>query len=766
MQDVLEKIKSCNISYHELGISERSAMPIGNGELCASVWTDQTGKLSFYLSRSDAITELDRTVKMGKITLEFAPNPFVEADYVQTLDLADGCITVKGTNAVCSLWVDTEQNHIIIHGEIQTAAKVAVSYTTWRTKKAYPLEQEQRVSGCGEAPDVVNIVEDGILFYHKNGQNIIAATANNQDIDNIDLLPDYLTERIFGGWIKLDGGTGENNRLVKDNTRDFTIQVLTESMQGSTEEFTAKLLQTKSERWEESKSRSKKFWNAYWCNSYIFVKENRQVQTEIQDAIQKEAKEVMEYTVDCTSEVTKAYVWTRFMLKCCAGGAFPILYNGMLFNLSPGKNQHFNCKSFGEIYTALPEEITEDVTPDERSWCREHLWQNVRHPYYTFLCQGDTEAMKVLFRYYRRFWELNRYRAEKYYHAKGQHNTEMTLSFGLQSIDIYGEERKGKKVGYADNRYGGAVEISPALELISLMLDYYNYTLDHTFFHTDIQTYAMDIMQYVETRFTERKEGKIVIGPLNSIETYRDTINPITVVAGLRIVLDRLLKVEILEDKFKKFFSEIQTQIPEIPLRKEDGKWYLQPAEEYKEHRFNVEIPELYACFPFELCNEENNGELMKRTFEKRVVQYECDRYFKIGDTTGSPSYSGWQYQGIVAARLGMTDKAAEILLHNVTIKNPGTRFPAMWGPIYDAVPDTDHGANIVHLLQEMVMQVKGDKVYLLSAFPKDWDVAFRLHPDKETVISVTYENGVLKRMDVCPEKERDRIILSKKNQG
>lgn len=36
-----------------------------------------------------------------------------------------------------------------------------------------------------------------------------------------------------------------------------------------------------------------------------------------------------------------------------------------------------------------------------------------------------------------------------------------------------------------------------------------------------------------------------------------------------------------------------------------------------------------------------------------------------------------------------------------------------IWGqlpPVYDAVPDTDHGANILNQLQKMVMQVEGGK--------------------------------------------------------
>ena len=123
--------------------------------------------------------------------------------------------------------------------------------------------------------------------------------------------------------------------------------------------------------------------------------------------------------------------------------------------------------------------------------------------------------------------------------------------------------------------------------------------------------------------------------------------------------------------------------------------------------------------------------------------------------------YSGWQYSGTAAAMLGMTDTAAEILRSNCALNNPGNRFPAMWGPIYDAVPDTDHGANILTLLQYMVMQVDGKTIYLLPAFPKTWDVEFRLHADKDTVVEAVYRGGKLARCTVTPpERAADVVVV------
>lgn len=137
----------------------------------------------------------------------------------------------------------------------------------------------------------------------------------------------------------------------------------------------------------------------------------------------------------------------------------------------------------------------------------------------------------------RRFWDLNRARAKVFYRAEGQHNTEMTMSFGLQSKDIYGVDRRDLAIGYSQNRSGGAVDISPGLELIMLMLDYADYMKDDAFLLDEAVPYTLDLLRYIATRFPNRRDGRIVIGPLQSIETYFNTINPLPVVAGMHAVI-------------------------------------------------------------------------------------------------------------------------------------------------------------------------------------------------------------------------------------
>lgn len=703
--EVLRKVAACNVTYHVLGETDRSAMPIGDGELAASVWVTKDGKLHCYLSRSDALTELDRTVKLGEIIVDFEPVQFTEQCFQQTLDLTAGCIEINSRSGQVCVWVEKQTHSLCIAGSFQENVVVTPDYYSWRKESMAPLGEFQMEGEHKEAADIIQAKGNATIFYHKNGSNIIEKTANLQNVvDHIDIIPDLLTNRIFGGLM---------TSVCKG--KRFFLRVITHSCQDSEKNFEKALWQKLADapQMQQSREFTRKQWNAYWDQSYIFVENDPKVTAEYEDGLLDYAKEPTEYVCACDSAVTKAYVYTKYMMACCNTGSMPVLYNGMLFNLCPGLDQHYSTNTFGKVCTAQPSAVGKNTNPDERSWCREHLWQNIRHPYFSVLARGEVEALKTLFQYYRRFWELNRIRAERYYGAQGQFNTEMTMSFGLQSAEIYGLDRTNKPDGRADNRWGGAVEISPGLELVCLMLDYYEYSSDKEFLLEQLVPYCNDLLQYIETRFPEIKDGVMQIGPLNAVETYRDTINPTPVIAGLRSTLERMLEITHVPAQSHTYYEAFLRKTPEIAKSKEA----LLPAQVYQEQRFNVEVPELYAVYPFRNYTFYKDGiALAKRTYEIRTNEYKIRSSFKIGQTPSAPSCSGWQYTGPVAAILGMREEAARILSQNAALQNPGTRFPGMWGPIYDAVPDTDHGANILSQLQLMVMQVEKEKIYLLPA--------------------------------------------------
>ena len=456
--------EQCRVTYHSPGKTDRSAMPIGGGELAASVWCDRKG-VRAYLSRSDALTEWDRTVKLCRLDVRLEPCPFTGTDFVQTLEIERGVIAIQAGDCRLTVFADREQPVLYLQLHTDTPRRITARLVTWRTR---PLTH--RLYTCPETADVLLSDTDAVTVLHENGETMLAQTAALQGLgDRMDAIPDRLTGRVFGARLLSDQPLSvQENALVGTGT-EVCLRVLTASELGGRSAFFSALerLTAALPTPAEALSRTARWWQDYWQQSYIEVSGDPERQADIEPAVAAAVGETTEYTCPCPSAVTRAYTLTRYMFACCSTGAFPVLYNGMLFSLMPGGGEHFGYSTFGTSYTAQPTGApTPELNPDERSWCTEHLWQNLRHPYHSLLARRETEPFWALFAYFRPFWELDRLRAARYYGAAGQHSTEMTLSCGLQTMEIYGADREKLALGYAKNRSGGAVDISPGLERI------------------------------------------------------------------------------------------------------------------------------------------------------------------------------------------------------------------------------------------------------------------------------------------------------------
>jgi len=120
-------------------------------------------------------------------------------------------------------------------------------------------------------------------------------------------------------------------------------------------------------------------------------------------------------------------------------------------------------------------------------------------------------------------------------------------------------------------------------------------------------------------------------------------------------------------------------------------------------------------------------------------------------------SHVGWRQYNIFAARLGLTEEAAR--LTKLKFKDASHRFPTFWGPGFDWTPDHNWGGSAMIGLQEMLMQVDGKKIYLLPAFPKNWNARFKLNAPYQTTIEATVTNGKITQLLVTP-KEREKDVL------
>ena len=114
---------------------------------------------------------------------------------------------------------------------------------------------------------------------------------------------------------------------------------------------------------------------------------------------------------------------------------------------------------------------------------------------------------------------------------------------------------------------------------------------------------------------------------------------------------------------------------------------------------------------------------------------------------------------GNARALLGMTDEAHRQLLAKVANKHPNHRFGAMWGPNYDWLPDQTLGGNLMLTLQYMLLQADRDKIYLLPAWPKNWDVRFRLRAPRNTVVECVYRDGKVRKLTVTPSSRAADVV-------
>ena len=84
---------------------------------------------------------------------------------------------------------------------------------------------------------------------------------------------------------------------------------------------------------------------------------------------------------------------------------------------------------------------------------------------------------------------------------------------------------------------------------------------------------------------------------------------------------------------------------------------------------------------------------------------------------------------------------------------DPGSRFPAFWGPNFDWVPDQDHGGVLLKAVQAMLLQIRRRQDLPASRLARDWDVEFKLRAPRNTTVECSYQNGRIVKLSGAPER-------------
>jgi hypothetical protein len=713
-----------DVTWNSLGTNENDSMPVGNGDLAANVWAEQNGDILILLAKSDSWAENCQLLKLGRVRVHLEPNPFMDATgFTQTLRLENGSIELKSGKSSARIWVDA--NHPALHLEthLENPAAMRVKLELWR--KPHLLDELSTSQNSAKQIDyksdlVFPAEKDRLTWCHFNGTSVYPEIMEQEHLGSlISKYPDPLLHRCFGAVISGTGLVSADDKTLKSATpqKDLAVEIiaLTEAKAASPQNWQKNLdaladevemvdLQT---AWKTHQQ----WWQDFWNRSWIHVSGSADAE-----------------------KVSQGYAMQRYMVACSSRGAYPVKFNGGLFtvghDMSPGMR-----------------ESNTNHSVDFRAW-GECFWnQNNRLLYWPLLATGDYDLLQPWFQMYMNALPLAKDRMQLYYQHAGASLPETMYFFGLPRLGDFGKNNPSNVIESRWQRY----HIQGTLEVIAQMLDYYDHTGDENFARTKLIPFADAIVTFYDQHYPRDNNGKILMAPAQSLETYQlVATNPTPDIAGLRADIPRLLALpqNLTSENQRAAWEKALNDLPPIPLGRTTAKGKIPPfgqgdpnglptilPAEFYGKTGNSENPELYVAFPYRLYGVGKPDLALART------AYAARR---------SPQNTCWGQDGTQSAVLGLTDEAQKSAVSEFT--NYGDeRFPWFWKPAHDWIPDLDNGGDGMITLQQMLMQCDGKKILLLPAWPKNWTADFKLHAPLNTTVEALVQDGKISGLEVTP---------------
>lgn len=698
-------------------------MPCGGGDIGMNVWVED-GDVLFYLSRSGCFDENNTLLKLGRFRIHLS-KPFALSSFRQQLVLKDGYVQVTDGQKWVQIWADV--NKPVVHVEVSIEKEltdVDVTYESWRTHDREITHRERfQTSYKFSAPqglttkrDSIIAATDGLTFVHQNGeQTIFDVTVTQQQMDAVkDRLYNPLKNLIFGGRLHGDQfvlkGTTKGRYASSDYqgwtysskrpAQRHAFTIALATRQGSFADWLSLLSET--ERQIQTKrdwKQTRDWWHQFWQRSYVEMKEGT---------------------------LARNYTLFRYMLGCNSRGGWPTKFNGGLFTFDP------------EYVEKAPEYR---LTPDYRNWGGGvHTSQNQRLVYWPMLKNGDFDMLCPQLDFYLRIYPNAEERSRLYWGHEGACITEQVENYGLPCYPEYGTKRPaGFDPGVERNAWL-EYEWDTCLEFCMMALEAHRYSgmnIDRylPMIRSCLRFFDEHYQYLANMRGAKRLDGngKLVLYPGSGGETYKMAYNSTSTIAALRTVAEAIGDTALLG------------RLPDITIR--DGK--IQPALHY-ERVNNTETMQLYPVFPWRMYGiGRPDLDIARNTYlnDSLAIQFR--------------SHVGWKQDLIWAACLGLTDEAKRLL--ELKMGNGPHRFPAFWGPGFDWTPDHNWGGSGMIGMQEMLMQEAGNKIYLFPAWPREWDVRFKLHASDNTIVEAELQGGKVVNVKVTPQSRQQDIVYETK---
>ena len=221
---------ACNVVWTTPSRSSSGSMPLGNGDIGLNVWVEGSGDLLFYIGKTDAFSENDQLLKLGRVRVKLTPNPFAAgAPFKQELRLWEGEVVIvageRAQAAMLHVWVDANRPVIHVEAEGQTPFEVQATVELWRTeRRELPKTEQSALYELSGSPDPLVIDPDTVLpakndqlvWFHRNERSCFPATFTNQHLESLlARYSDPLLRRTFGCSMKGPGLVAADNLTLK-----------------------------------------------------------------------------------------------------------------------------------------------------------------------------------------------------------------------------------------------------------------------------------------------------------------------------------------------------------------------------------------------------------------------------------------------------------------------------------------------------------------------------------------------------------------------
>ena len=686
------------------------SMPCGGHDVGMNIWVED-GDILMYVSQSGWFDENNTLLKAGRWRLHLDGNPLGGTDFRQTLHLDQGHVTISGGGAEVTIWADVFYPMVFMDIHTRQKTNATLSYESWRHKDRPLTKAEcQQCSykwlipqNCITHADQIEANGSSLTVTHRNvSPTVFDYTVSYERLDAIkDSLYNPLDNRTMTMGMKADGfhftGTSEGQYASTDyrswnfshnNLRHGIVQITLDNGEG---------LPTSPPRYvQESKKRSARWWHAYWQRSWI-----------VADETHSEAVRMV-----------RNYELMRYLLGCNAYGKWPTKFNGGLFTFDP-------------VFVEPPKDgaTTNPFTPDYRKWGGGTMTaQNQRLLYWPMLKSGDTDMMAAQLDTYMRMLPTAVARTRHYWGHGGASFCEQIENFGLPNPAEYGKHTEESDWGVERNAWL-EYEWDTALEFCLMALLAPSYAADTLTFRK-YEPLAEQCLRFFDEHYQYRarqrgaktfdEKDRLILYPGSGCETYKMAYNPSSTIAALKAVTSHFQHSPLAPER-----------IPDIPLQVVDGDTCIAPAVTWARIQ-NTETPQLYPVFPWHIYGLGRDGLSIAR-----------NTYWKDPHAIAMRSTKGWKQDNIWAACLGLTDEARR--LNTEKLADGPYRYPAFWDAGFDWAPDLNRGGAAMIGLQEMLLQETPDgQLLLFPAWPREWNVRFRLHATQGRVVEGVLHNGVI----------------------